>query len=535
MKKQKLRFKDLTVEHINKLKEIYLNKQTSWDTKEEMLSEYFGNSSRTVRKWCEKLGLTKPSEQTSPQYEDAKKNKIGKSCKRFLITWCQSNSDINEKMLDNMETYANEIKGKIIIIPGKYSFNLFEVKSEGHTWHSRTVKYLNATRTDICNTLTYCGDVKILPTAKFPLSGMNSLSGTNSAIYGSPKIHFEAHPVLYGDDSKILLTTGSLSKQNYSDSKSGQHGEHYHQYGFIIVELQDDDIFHIRQVEVNKDGSFDDLFYHVEDGNITKNKEIEGIVLGDFHYATINHEALNTTFNLMNKLKPKHVVIHDLFDGQSVNPHNLRDPFYQAKLEYEGKNDLKKEIDEMIDGLEPFTKFENVVIVKSNHDLFLERFLKEDWRKMPTLKNSLEYMELSARILKTYKNGEKFKGVIPMLVKDKYPKFHTLGYNEPYYIKHFAVFAHGEKGPNGSRGGGAKNWSKFASGTDGHKERGIITAHTHTPSRYGNSICVGNLLKQQDYTEGSPSSWIHSNCIIFKSGKAQHINIIKNKYYTTFK
>jgi len=34
MKKQKLRFKDLTVEHINKLKEIYLNKQTSWDTKE---------------------------------------------------------------------------------------------------------------------------------------------------------------------------------------------------------------------------------------------------------------------------------------------------------------------------------------------------------------------------------------------------------------------------------------------------------------------------------------------------------------------
>ena len=144
-------------------------------------------------------------------------------------------------------------------------------------------------------------------------------------------------------------------------------------------------------------------------------------------------------------------------------------------------------------------------------------------------------MELSTRILKAYKNGEEFKGVIPTLVKDKYPEFHTLGYNEPYYIKNFAVFGHGEKGANGSRGGGAKNWANFASGTDGHRERGVITAHTHTPTRYGNSICVGHLLGPQDYTAGSPSSWLQSNCIIHKSGKAQQIHIINKKYYTTFK
>jgi hypothetical protein len=531
----KKKFKDLTEEDIDKLSKIYLSKEISWDKKEEELSKFANRSARTVRGWCEKLNLTKPSEVKSPQYEEAKNHKIDETKKRFLITWAQSNTDINEKMLDSMELYAKEINAEILIIPGKYNFSLFENKEEGHTWPKRTIKYLNANRLDLTSTLTYMGDVKILPTGKWPLSGLESLSGMNSAVFGSPKLHQESKAVLFGDPSKVMITTGSLSKNNYSDSKSGKHGEHYHQYGFVILEVQDDKIFHIRQVEVEKNGDFDDLFYHIENGVISKNTEIEAIVLGDVHFSSVDPLALKTTFDLMKKLKPKHVIIEDVFDGSSCNPHNLDDPFYQAKLEYEGKNDLRAELDEMLELLGKFEKFENVVIVKSNHDIFLERFLKRDWRKMPTMKNSLEYMLLSAKILEAYKTGKEFRGVIPHIIKEKFPKYHALGYNEPYLVKHFMMNYHGEKGSNGSRGGGAKNWSKFTSGTDGHKERGIFTAHTHTPGRYGNSICVGHLLLPQDYTAGSPSSWIQSNGIIHKSGKAQQIHIIDSKYYTTFK
>lgn len=528
-----MKFKELTKDEILKITEIYTSKDISWDTKEDMLSEYTGKSSRTARKWCEKLGLTKPTEITSPQYESAKVKKIDKNKKIYLITSAQSNTGINVKMLDSMELYAKEHNAEIIITPLKYSVDM--TFNTNHTWAKRTIPYLNANRQDLCKTLSYCGDVKILPTAKWPLSSLSSLSGLNSAIYGSAKIHQESHPTLQGDSAKILATTGSLTKSNYSDTKSGKHGEHYHQFGFIVVEVQSEKIFHLRQVEVNKNGSFDDLYYHVGDGKVTRNSEIEGIVLGDVHFATVDEVALDTTFKLMDKLTPKHVVLEDVFDGQSINPHNLDDPFVQAKLEYEGKNDLDDELEDMLTKLDRFSKFKNVVIVRSNHDIFLERFLKRDWRKLPTMKNSLPYMELAAMVLKSYKGGKEFKGVIPTLIKNRYPKFHALGYDEPYYIKHFAVFNHGEKGSNGSRGGGAKNWSKFTSGVDGHRERGIITAHTHTPSRYGNSICVGNLLEQQPYTIGSPSSWIHSNAIVFKSGKAQQIHIIDRRYYTTFK
>tara|TARA_R110001592_G_scaffold233423_1_gene491045 strand:- start:6181 stop:7785 length:1605 start_codon:yes stop_codon:yes gene_type:complete len=534
MLNNKMKFKTLTDEQKEKLKEIYQSKHISWDEKEKELKKYSGRSARTTRVWCAKLGYTKPNETASPQYDNAKKNKVGNN-KRFLISWCQSNTEINLHMLKNMEAYAEEIGAEILIIPGKYSFNMFEAKTEGHTWHSKTIKYLNSSRHDICDTLSYCGDINILPTGKYPLSTMGSINGMNSAIYGSPKLNLESHPVLQGDDAKVLVTTGALSKPNYSDSKAGNHGKHYHQYGFVVVELQSSTIFHMRQVEVSANGSFDDLFFHVEKGEITRNTEIEGIVLGDLHYATVDQKALKTTFGLMKKLKPKHVILEDLLDGRSINPHNLDDPFYQAKLEYDGNNDLADEIKEMLTGLKKFEKFENVVVVKSNHDIFLERFLKRDWRKLPTMKNSLTYMELSAKILRCYKEGIPFKGVVPMLVTENFPKFHALGYDEPYYIKHFAVFNHGEKGSNGSRGGGAKNWAKFASGSEGHRERGVITAHTHTPSRYGNSICVGHLLLPQDYTSGSPSSWMQSNCIVHKSGKAQQIHIIDSKYYTTLK
>jgi len=528
-----MKFKQLTDKQKAKIAEIYTSKEVSWDKKESMLSEYTGASSRTARGWCEKLGLTKPSEIVSPQYEAAKSKKVDKKKKVYLITSAQSNTKIHESMLDNMEAYAKKHKAEILITPLKYGVDMGF--NQGHSWANRIVPYLNANRHDLCKTLSYCGDVKILPTAKFPLSSLGSLSGLNSAIYGSAKIHQESHPTLQGDPPKILATTGSLTVANYTDTKAGKHGEHYHQLGFIVIEIQDDKIFHLRQVEVNKDGSFDDIFFNVKKGEVTRNTEIEGIVVGDVHFATVDEVALDTTFDLMKKLTPKHVVLEDVFDGQSINPHNMDDPFYQAKLEYEGKNDLEAELEDMLEKLERFSKFKNVVIVRSNHDIFLERFLKRDWRKLPTSKNSLPYMELAAMILKAYKTGQDFKGVIPTLIKNKFPKYHALGYDELYYIKHFAVFNHGEKGSNGSRGGGAKNWSKFTSGVDGHRERGVITAHTHTPSRYGNSVCVGNILMPQDYTKGSPSSWMQSNAIVHKSGKAQQIHIIDRIHYTTFK
>ena len=534
----KKRFKDLTEEDIDKLSKIYLSKEISWDAKEELLAEYAGRSSRTVRKWCEKLNLTKPSEVKSPQYEEAKKKKINKTKKRFLITSVQSNTDINLKMLASMETYATEINAEIICIPIKYSFDMLSEK--GHTWHSKTVKYLNATRFNLNKNLTICADMKIVPTAKWPLSGLDSLTGLNSGIYGGTKQHMESKCKLYGDNDKIMMTTGALSVANYSDTKSGKHGEAFHELGFIIVEIVDKEMFHVRQVNVHDDGSFSDLFYHVDGDMITRDAEVEAMVFGDLHLATVDESLFEASLTMAKDLKVSKICAHDVFDGLAINHHTQKDPHHQFALEVSGKNNLKNEIDDMLEKLGRFSSFDEVIIVKSNHDIFLERFLKEDWRKMSTLKNSLEYMELSAKLLRAIKEGKDFKGVIPMLINEAHPNYITLGYDEPYFVGGFALNYHSHRGPNGAKSG-PKTWNQFASTNKCGEFRGTVVAHSHSPSKYGKgTFRVGELLQKQDYTAGSPSSWMATNCIIHKGRNGNHataqlINIIDGKHYTTLK
>jgi hypothetical protein len=53
-----MKFNELTDERIQEAREIYLNKDMSWDERMSLLVNLFGKSERTVRKWCsEKLGF----------------------------------------------------------------------------------------------------------------------------------------------------------------------------------------------------------------------------------------------------------------------------------------------------------------------------------------------------------------------------------------------------------------------------------------------------------------------------------------------
>lgn len=116
-----MRFKDLTESDISKAKEIYLNKEMSWDDRMESLKALFGKSERTVRKWCsEKLGFKEKVEVEPEQYQSAKQRIVDKSKKRFIITWGQNNTPVHKGFYDNMEAYAKFIGADIHIILGRY-------------------------------------------------------------------------------------------------------------------------------------------------------------------------------------------------------------------------------------------------------------------------------------------------------------------------------------------------------------------------------------------------------------------------------
>jgi hypothetical protein len=525
-----MNFKDITAKDKKEIKAIYSNKDISWDNRMKALMDYFGKSERTVRKWLVALGIKEKADKEISVLKIAKTKQHDKKYKRFLITAAQNATPTHQGFLKNLEAYAKHIEAEILVIPFRYHnpTSIFTVKDETQEWWDNSVlKYLTLNRHDLNNSISVLSDVKIQPTAKNPLDGLESITGDHSSIIGHPRVHLKTLPVLDGMKHKILLSTGACTKKNYIESKAGKIGEFHHSYGACIVELKDEETFYTRQIKAKDNGDFIDLFYKVSGEQVTKIDKVEALVMGDIHLAEVDKNIVDVTLNdLCKKLYPQKLFLHDIIDSRSISHHDLKDPFLLYEKEISGKNLLQKEIDEMIEWLEQVKQY-NVYIVKSNHDEHIDRFLAEtDWRKMSTLKNALPYMELSMAKLK----GEAGNGAIPYIINKKYPKIKCLGYNDSCKVKGFELSVHGHIGASGSRGS-LPQYRRL--------NTRIITGHSHQPMLLDGAMSVGTTSKLRlSYNKGA-SAWLNCHAIINEFGKAQHIIFIKDKEgkvgYTTFR
>lgn len=527
----KTNFKSLSDKDKQVIIDVYHQKDAGpWERRAASLGKVFNVSERTIRKWCSKnLGLKEKSDTEPEQYVQAKLKTHDSAKKRFLITWAQNNTPVHKGFLKNIEAYAKFIDAEILVIAGRYKnpTSVWTVEQENSEYWDKSVeKYLDANRHDIHKYVSILSDIKIQATAVNPMTGLQALSGINSCVFGSPKVQMEMIPVLDGCKPKIMLTTGAVTKKNYTDSKSGKTGDFHHTFGFVIVEIKDDEVFFVRQVTAeDKDGSFNDLYYNVTKGDVTRNKTISAAILGDLHFGSHDESVLTKTFQLLNTIVPKHVILHDVFDGFSISHHEMKDPFIQYGKELAGTNDLNKELELMMNGLKPFTQFENVVVVRSNHDDFLDRWLKnEDWKKQPTFKNSRLYMQLSDILLEQYgRDPYNVKGVIPALINEAFPKFVTLGRNSSYRVHNWELGQHGDCGSNGSRGS-LLQFRKL--------NTKIVVGHYHSPGRKDGALAVGTSTRLRVNYNNGPSSWLQSHVIIHNNGRAQHINFIDGEFTT---
>jgi len=517
-----MRFTNL--EEIDKtyISETYLNKDLKWNFRMNSLSERFGVTQRTIENWVSRLGLTSKTIEEPEQFKIAQAREHNKKSKRFIITWAQNNTPVHENFLRNIEAYAEFINADIHVIAGRYK-NPTSVWTNSQTmeekWHSSVIKYLDANRHDIHKRVSIMSDVKIQPTAVNPMTGLEGMSGINSCVFGSPKMQLEMIPVLEGQEPKMMVTTGACTMKNYTDSKSGKKGEFHHTLGFVIVEIKDSDSFFMRQVTATDDGSFTDLYYRVQEREVARVEKVAALVWGDLHYGNHDPIVMERTLDFMKKVNPDHVILHDVFDGTSISHHEEKDPFLQYQKEIDGTNSLKKEIDDLLDGLEAFSEYKTV-IVRSNHDDFVDRWLKNtDWRKTLTPKNSLEYMQFSAALL----SGEAQQGVIPWVIKKEYPEFITLGRSDSYIVKGWELGQHGDIGSGGSRGS-LQQFRKL--------NTTIVVGHYHSPGRKDGALSVGTSTKLRVGYNIGPSSWLQSHVVIHEDGKAQHLHFINGEYST---
>jgi hypothetical protein len=518
-----MKFKDLTEADKNYALSIYKDKEKTWDERMTALMKFFGKGERTCRRWCsERLGFSEKADVIPEQLQIAKTKQHDTTKKRFLITAAQNATDINIKFWNNLLAYSKHIDAEILVIPYRYhnpTSIVLDSDKKQEWWNSKIVPYLTLNRHNLNSKLTILSDVKIQPTAIMPLTNLECLC-RESCVVGHPRIHMKSLPVL-DDKPRIMFTTGNLTKPNFTDSKIGKISEFHLTYGALVVEIKDEETFFARQITAKDNGDFNDLYWNVCDGIITRNKSVAALVKGDIHYGAHDESVINRSFNeLIPKLIPNEIFLHDLADFKSVNPHEEKDWIQQYKNEVNDVNSLKKEIEKILQFLDKIKKY-NLVIVFSNHDNFLDRFIiNSDPKK--NIKNALEFIDY-AKILMENKAPN---GLLGYIVNEKFPNIKVLPRDGSYKVKGWELSKHGMDGTGGSRG----NVQQFK-----RLNTKMVTAHGHGVARFDGAVQVGCNCKLRQGYNHSASDWVHSDVIIHNDGKCQTILYIgDNSEYTTF-
>jgi hypothetical protein len=490
--------------------------------------KYNESVGRAFRKIMQKLGVTNnvTKVEDTDVFKEAQNKQHDSTKQRFLVSWAQSDTAVHKGFIKNIEVYAEHIDAQILIIAGRYSNPSSlsaskAIKSKEkvikNTWDNSILPYLDANRHNLHEHLVVLSDVKIQPTASTPLTSLNGLTGLESCIVGHPRSHLKFLPVLDGYPSKILLTTGACTIENYTDTKIGKSSEFNHQIGCVVVEL-DGDIFHIRQIIAEKNGDFYDLNSKVKGGEIFHNEKIEVVVLGDLHLTAEDKENVEVSFQMLEKFKPNHVILHDIADMSSISHHEKRNPFQLLRREEDGSNSLERELDYIKNWLKDKPKY-NYIVPSANHNDFIDRWLQnEDWRKDGNKKLYLEFANITAK-------GLAPKGIIAYILENEFDNVKCLGVDESYNVLGWELSLHGDRGSAGSRGSAIQ-----------FKNLNVrnITGHSHTAIKLDGHLSVGTLTKlRMGYNLGM-SNWSVSNIVIYPNGKAQHIHITRGRYTTFF-
>lgn len=506
---------DISKEDQRYVKRICGNSNLVLDEKLEILVKHLNITKEEVLEYIEIVGVS-----LSPSQFSAAKLHTLKTKKRYIISSAQTASPVNEEFLKNIEAYAKFIDAEIGIIATRYRNPTSIWAEEGDVWDTKVHPYLTANRQLLHNDLILLADLKIQATSPSPTSGVELFGGHASVIVGSPKIEMRPVAVLPEQKQKFLFSTGSVTVPSFTDSVAGGKAGENHSYGFVIVEIESDDVVHMRSVSADSNGNFNDLIYRVENEQIT-NETVECLVWGDSHFAQKEERVTLAFRNLCLDLGIEMSVLHDVWDSESLNVHNTKNAVVQHQLMTEDKDNLKKELEQMKEELQWFeTHMDKTLVIASNHDDMLDRAMWQgDWRD--NLKNAVIFVDM----LKLTLSGKAKDGVIPYTINNTFKKVKALGVNDSYIHRDVELALHGHKGPNGSKGS-AGGFSKLSTRT--------IIGHGHAPQIIGGCYQVGiSCAMQHGYNKGL-SGWAYNGVTLNKYGKRQSITFNKTTMtYTT--
>ncbi len=451
--------------------------------------------------------------------------------KRYIVTSAQNATPVHDGFMSALLNACKHLDAELIVIPLRYKNPTSRWPASAQNdeaWATEVQPYLYNQRKKLNDNLVLLGDVKTQPTAISPLTGFEGLTHGESAILGHTKLQLKIVPVPAGKFPKILTTTGACTVPNYTDSKAGKKGEFHHCLGAAMVEV-DGRRFNLRQILADRDGTFTELDMVYSASGVKKAPRALGLVMGDTHVRFTDPKVREATFGeggIVEALNPETLVWHDVLDGYAVNPHHQGNVFAGMAKQKSGFGDVRKEVEETVSYLDEHTQGRNSVVVASNHDNFLARWVnREDWKSVGP-DNAAFYLETARVMLASVtmgKGGAQYEDPFRYWVSrlSRNPRVRCLKPDESFTLAGIECGMHGDLGPNGARGT-IRNMSRLGSR--------VTKAHGHTPGIEEGCVEVGTSTPLRlEYNQG-PSSWLNAHCVVYASGKRSLIFIVDGQW-----
>jgi len=459
---------------------------------------------------------------------DKKRKKL--KGKRFVFTSAQNNTFVHTKFLQSLEVYCEHNNAELIV--GTYHYNKTGFQNAGSEdlWYDPKIrKYILDESCEVFEGLLWCGELNILPTAVNPLSGFHSYTQSNSGIVPHAKVQLESLPSPKGKLSRQLFTTGTVTQLNYVDMKAGQKAAFHHVFGAVVAEVDEEGDWFVRQLIAEScSGKFQDLDKLYTPTGVEGNKRLEAVNYGDIHVAKLDPMVAKCSWededSILKVLKPKYQFLHDVYDHKNRNHHNVGDPYFLYKMYVQGTESVEDELKDTTEVMKTMQQpYSNLVVVESNHDLALQRWLKEqDYKKDPV--NAELFLELQLATYKAIKGGEDFS-VFEYACKTLFElsdntKF--LRTDESFVIcGDIECGSHGHNGNNGGRGS-VRAFQMLGIRTN--------TGHTHSPTIKDGAYIAGVSGKlDMGYNVGG-SSWAQAHILTYPNGKRSMVFIKNGKW-----
>ena len=435
-----------------------------------------------------------------------------------IVSTIQLSALVNRPFLRNMIAFADEHnvnKIELFVMPGKNKdeSNIATVLMENPRIE---LLFLDKTGKKINNNLKLY-DTGILASQINPLTGFNKkLHRDYSYLLPSPKVRYMSIPNT-SKYPRFLATTGALTHGNYKmHTAQGRKAELEHEYGFAFIEVKNSRIFNYHPVMALKNGNFNFNREFYRNGK-KEDQQPEALILGDIHVGDTCMKSMKVSVQMIADLKPRRVVLHDLFNGHSINHHERSNNLSKAQLWKQKMHILEEEVNECQTFLNDLAyKFPDVqfLVVESNHDLFMKTYISHE--------NFLADGQNSVFSCRLFVEMDKCKPQpilqTAMELQGKVAKnIRFLNEDEEYRVKGVGLDYHGHRGMNGARG---------TSMSFSNNNLMLISAHEHTPKIHPNGMVVGTLTKLKlGYTKGA-SSWLNANGLLYSSGKYTLLTII---------